>query len=157
MRALAETCHRGVRTVGVLVSLTFSAAVWAADETARYYGTWTTTTVINGQKVTIRSVHDARGFHNSFRTPTGAVPAGDGTFAAVNGVWKANSPAPNDHGVYRFVDDDTVIATNAIGQTVTWLRVKHVSGSGPSRKASRRRRSGHPWRSTTQDSSPTQT
>jgi hypothetical protein len=143
--------------VGVLVSLTFSAAVWAADETARYYGTWTTTTVINGQKVTIRSVHDARGFHNSFRTPTGDVPAGDGTFAAVNGVWKANSPAPNDHGVYRFVDDDTVIATNAIGQTVTWLRVKHVSGSGPSRKASRRRRSGHPWRSTTQDSSPTQT
>jgi len=131
MRALAETCHRGVRTVGVLVSLTFSAAVWAADETARYYGTWTTTTVINGQKVTIRSVHDARGFHNSFRTPTGDVPAGDGTFAAVNGVWKANSPAPNDHGVYRFVDDDTVIATNAIGQTVTWLRVKHVSGSGP--------------------------
>lgn len=132
MRAVTETYHRlGVRTVGVLVSLTLSAPVKAADETARYYGTWTTTTVVNGQTVTIVSMHDRRGYHNSIRAPTGDVPAGEGTFTAVNGVWQANAPPPNDHGVYRFINDDTVTATNAIGQTVTWVRVKRSSGPGP--------------------------
>jgi TPR repeat protein len=128
---LTNVRHYLVRISVGLVSLACATVASAADDTARYYGTWTTTTLVNGQMVTIVSVHDASGYHNSIRMPTGDVPAGDGAFSAANGVWKANAPAPNDHGVYRFVNNDTVIASNALGQTVTWVRVKPASGSGP--------------------------
>jgi TPR repeat protein len=120
-----------VRLSFVLVSTAWAMAAAAADDTARFYGTWTTTTVVNGQTMTIVSVHDAHGYTNVVRTPTGDVPAGDGTFTAVNNAWRSNAPAPNDHGGYRFVDNDTVIATNALGQTVTWVRSKTAARSGP--------------------------
>jgi hypothetical protein len=116
--------------------LLFTSATHAADDTARFYGTWKTTVVINGQTFTIVSVHDASGYKNYTQTATGQVPAGDGTFAAANGKWSSNAPAPNNGGVYHFLNNDTVIATNAAGQTVTWVRDKAAEaaaakGSGP--------------------------
>ena len=43
----------------------------AGDDTARFYGTWKTTVVLNGQTVTVISVHDASGYKNFAQTPTG--------------------------------------------------------------------------------------
>jgi TPR repeat protein len=80
--------------------------------------------VLNGQRVTIVSVHDSSGYKNYAQTTSGQAPAGDGTFTAANGKWSSNAPAPNNGGVYHFVGNDTVIATNAAGQTVTWIRDK---------------------------------
>ena len=36
----------------------------AADDTARFYGTWKTSFLYNGQTVTMVSVHDASGYKN---------------------------------------------------------------------------------------------
>ena len=96
----------------------------AADDTARFYGTWKTTVVLNGQTVTVISVHDASGYKNYAQTPAGNTPAGDGTFMAANGKWSSNAPFPNNGGVYHFLNNDTVVATNAAAQTVTWTRDK---------------------------------
>jgi TPR repeat protein len=101
----------------------------AADDTARFYGTWTGSFSMGGQTVTMRSVHDAAGYKNYVVAPTGDVFAGDGTFFAADGKYKTSADAPNDSGTYRFVDNDTAVCTNAAGQTVTWKRVK--SGSAP--------------------------
>jgi TPR repeat protein len=132
MRDMTRTSRRVLASVaGLLTVMLLAAALQAADDTARFFGTWTTTTVVNGQTVTIVSVHDARGYRNVVRLPTGDTPAGDGTFTAVDNTWRSNAPAPNDHGTYRFLNNDTVIATNAIGQTVTWIRSKAAAGSGP--------------------------
>lgn len=98
--------------------------VRAADDTARFYGTWTGSFSIAGQTVTIRSMHDAAGYHNFIVAPTGDVDAGTGTFSAADGKYYTNAPAPNDTGTYRFVGEDTAVCTNAAGQTVTWKRVK---------------------------------
>lgn len=131
MRDMTRTSRRVLASVaGLLTVMLLAAALQAADDTARFFGTWTTTTVVNGQTVTIVSVHDARGYRNVVRLPTGDTPAGDGTFTAVDNTWRSNAPAPNDHGTYRFLNNDTVIATNAIGQTVTWIRSK-AAASGP--------------------------
>jgi hypothetical protein len=35
---------------------------------------------------------------------------------------RENAPVPNDSGTYRFVDSETVVCTNAAGQTATWKR-----------------------------------
>ncbi|HLJ24720.1 MAG TPA: tetratricopeptide repeat protein [Candidatus Acidoferrales bacterium] len=101
----------------------------AGDDTARFYGTWKTTVVLNGQSVTIISVHDASGYKNYARTATGEAPAGDGTFTAANGKWSSNAAAPNNGGVYHFVSNDIVIATNSAGQTVTWTRDKSAEAA----------------------------
>ena len=61
----------------------------AADDTARFYGTWKTTFPYNGATVTLVSVHDANGYHNYVVLPTGNQPAGDGAFSAANGKWTA--------------------------------------------------------------------
>jgi len=94
----------------------------AADDTARFYGTWKTTFPYNGETVTMVSVHDASGYHNYVVLPTGNQPAGDGAFSAANGKWTATADKPNDSGTYRFTDNNTVVCTNAAGQVVTWRR-----------------------------------
>jgi TPR repeat protein len=122
------------------ISLTLIAAVtWftpgarASDDTARFYGTWRTSFVVNGQTVTMITVHDNKGYTNYFVTPGGNTPAGAGTFVAANGKYQTSAPAPNDAGTYRFVDDKTVVCTNAAGQTVTW---KRESAAQPHARAS---------------------
>jgi TPR repeat protein len=101
----------------------------AGDDTERFYGTWKTTVVLNGQTVTIISVHDASGYKNYAQTATGEAPAGDGSFTAANGIWSSNAPAPNNGGVYHFLNNNTVIATNAAGRTVTWIRDKSAEAT----------------------------
>jgi hypothetical protein len=117
LRAPVLTC------VVVLTALTrFAPAARAADDTVRFYGTWRTSIVINGQTVTMISVHDANGYANYIVTPTGNAPAGTGTFSAANGKYKTSAPQPNDSGTYHFLDDNTVVCSNAAGQTVTWKK-----------------------------------
>jgi TPR repeat protein len=106
--------------LGVLVGL--SPAARAADDTARFYGTWKTTVPYNGQTITLFSVHNANGYSNFVVTPNGNTPAGSGTFSAANGHYTAQAPPPNDSGTYRFLNSDTMVCTNAAGQTATWKR-----------------------------------
>lgn len=114
-----KTIHHILRSFAFAGLIVLATAAWASDDTARFYGTWKTTVVANGQTATIVSIHDANGYRNFVRTPTGDVPAGDGTFSAADGKWSSNAAAPNNGGVYHFVGNNTVIATNAAGQTVT--------------------------------------
>jgi len=110
---------------GVLIALILLATTaHAGDDTKRFYGTWTTTTAINGQTVTVVSVHDASGYRNYVQMATDEVPAGDGTFTAADGKWSSNAPYPNNGGTYHFQNNDHVFAMNAAGQTVTWVRDK---------------------------------
>ena len=111
-----------ISAFAALIVLATSAR--AGDDTERFYGTWKTTVVLNGQTVTIISVHDGGGYKNTARTASGESPAGEGTFTAINGKWSSNALAPNNVGIYHFVSNDIVIATNAAGQTVTWVRDK---------------------------------
>ena len=121
--------HR-IAYISAFAALTLLAATArAGDDTARFFGTWKTTVAMNGQTVTIVSVHDANGYRNFVETPTGQVPAGDGTFKAGNGIWSSNAPAPNNGGVYRFVNNNEVIATNSAGQAVTWIRDKSAEAA----------------------------
>lgn len=108
----------------------FAAPARPSDDTARFYGTWTTTVKINGQSVLIVSVHDANGYRNVMKTAAGDVPV-DGTFHAADGKWSSNTPYPNNGGTYRFQDNDHIIATNAAGQTVTWVRDKTSGAMKP--------------------------
>jgi TPR repeat protein len=108
----------------------------AADDTARFYGTWKAYVVVNGQTLTLISVHDASGYHNSVRQPNGGdTPAGDGTFSAANGKYKTNAGYPNDGGLYHFVGNDTVVCTNLAGQVVTWKRITSEAEQPRSTKA----------------------
>jgi hypothetical protein len=115
---------------GLIGLLGFAPAVHAAADTARFYGQWKTTVSSNGQTVTIISLHDASGFRNYVVTPTGLTFAGSGAFSAAHGIWFAASPAPNNGGTYRFVDNNTAICSNAVGQTVTWRRDNTPLGQG---------------------------
>ena len=54
----------------------------AGDDTARFFGTWEAHIQANGQIITVISIHDANGYKNFVRQPTGDVPAGDGTFSS---------------------------------------------------------------------------
>lgn len=102
----------------------------AADDTARFYGTWQTTLHVNGQAVTLVSLHDAAGYHNHLHGPAGDTPAGEGSFSAADGKYSAQAPKPNDAGVYHFVSDDTVVCTNSVGQTAVWKRTGAPAGPG---------------------------
>ncbi|MGA8090296.1 MAG: caspase family protein [Terracidiphilus sp.] len=108
-------------------------AARAADDTARFLGQWKTTVSNNGQTVTIISVHDADGYKNYIQTPSGLTFAGSGAFSASNGIWMAAAAPPNNGGSYHFVNADTVICNNAVGQTVTWRRdsTSFAQGSVP--------------------------
>ena len=99
-----------------------TAAARAGDDTVRFYGSWTASVAANGQSVTLLSIHNAQGYRNFVVAQTGNIPAGDGTFSAANGRYTSNAPKPNDSGSYRFLDSETVVCTNAAGQTLTWKR-----------------------------------
>lgn len=102
--------------------LGLSAVAHAGDDTRRFYGTWETIFPSNGQMLTMVSVHDERGYKNYLRLPDGNSSAGEGTFSAANGSYATSAVKPNDSGTYRFINDSTVVCTNAAGQTVTWKR-----------------------------------
>jgi hypothetical protein len=108
-------------------SIALATAARGADDTARFYGTWQTSFPFNGQTVTMVSVHDAGGYKNYVNN----VPVGNGSFSAANGKYTAAAPPPNDSGTYHFINDNTIIATNSAGQTVTWTRVKTSASSSP--------------------------
>jgi hypothetical protein len=97
-------------------------AAIAADDTARFYGQWKTTVLLNGQMITFISVHDANGETTYLQSATGITLANVAKFSAANGIWFAAVAPPNNAGTYRFVNKDKAICTNAIGQTVTWTR-----------------------------------
>jgi hypothetical protein len=94
----------------------------AADDTARFLGTWKAEFSLFGQSVAMISVHDKSGYKNYFIVSSGLAPVGDGQFSAANGRYKATAEKPNDAGTYRFTDDNTVICTNSANQTLTWKR-----------------------------------
>jgi TPR repeat protein len=104
--------------------LGLAGSAQAADDTARFNGTWKATFPYNRQTVTMVSVHNATGFANYFVVPTGYSPAGNGTFSAANGRYVTNAASPNNAGTYRFINNDAVICTNAAGQSLTWRREK---------------------------------
>ena len=103
----------------------------AADDTARFYGTWGTSFAFNGHIVTLVSVHDSGGFKNYVVLPTGNTPAGEGTFSAANGRYTTSAAKPNDSGTYRFTDAGTVVCINAAGQTAVWKRIKAPQPHAP--------------------------
>jgi TPR repeat protein len=115
----------------VVVCAALAGVGRADDDTAKFYGSWETTFPVNGKMVTMLSVHDENGFQNYFITPTGNVPAGGGTFQAANGKYSTSAPAPNNVGIYKFLTKDSVICTNAAGQTSVWKRVKASAGTSP--------------------------
>ncbi len=117
-----KLCLHLALTAGLVGLAGLAPAAHAADDTARFYGEWKTSFSANGQTVTIISVHDANGYNNYVLTPTGYTFAGSGAFSAANGIWFAAAPPPQNGGTYRFVDNDTAICGNAVGQTVTWKR-----------------------------------
>jgi hypothetical protein len=78
--------------------LGLAGSAQAADDTARFYGTWKATFPYNGQTVTMVSVHNGNGFANYFVVPTGYSPAGNGTFSAANGRYVTNAASPNHSG-----------------------------------------------------------
>jgi hypothetical protein len=104
-----------------------ATAARAADETARFYGTWKTEFPYYGVMVTMVSVHDSSGYKNYVLVPDGRTPmdraaVGDGKFSAANGKFTATADKPNNFGTYHFADNNTVVCTNSAGQTVTWKR-----------------------------------
>jgi TPR repeat protein len=97
-------------------------AARAANDTARFNGKWKTSFPYNGQTINLVSIHEGQGFKNYSLVSNGAVPAGAGTFSAADGRWTATSAPPNNAGTYHFTNDNTVVCTNALGQTVVWQR-----------------------------------
>lgn len=118
--------------VGLITGLIgLATAALAADDTARFYGTWETSVPYNGQMVTVVSVNDPSGFKNYMVLPTGNAPAGSATFSAANGRYTSSADKPNDSGTYHFIGNDTVVLTNAAGQTSTWKREKVAAVAKP--------------------------
>lgn len=115
--------HPRILLAAVLIGLVLHApAARAADDTVRFFGQWKTTFSYNGQPATMISVHDTNGYRNFLLTPTGYAFAGSGAFSAANGIWIAEAAPPNNGGAYHFIDGNTVICSNALGQSVTWRR-----------------------------------
>jgi TPR repeat protein len=112
--------------------MALASAVYAADDTSRFNGTWQATFRYNGQMMTLVSVHDGHSYRNSWSAPTGDTPAGEGQFSAANGVWTSSAEAPNNYGTYQFLGADTVVCKNAVGQVLTWKRVKTPATQQPS-------------------------
>lgn len=110
-----------VLAAGALLASCVSPAQ-AADDTVRFYGAWITNVEYNGQMVIIESIHDGSGYRNYTRLPFSVTSAGSGSFSAANGKWTAAAAAPDNSGTYNFVDDNTIVATDAVGQAVTWRR-----------------------------------
>jgi TPR repeat protein len=103
--------------------LSFSGTARAQNDTSRFYGTWQTSFVYNGQTLSLISVHNAAGYTNYVVGPDGSTtPAGSGSFSAANGKYTAGATAPNDSGTYRFTNANTIVCTNSAGQIATWKR-----------------------------------
>ena len=110
--------------VVLIVVFGMACTAHAADDTARFNGSWKATFPYNGQTVTMVSVHNGNGVANYVLLPSGYSPAGNATFSAANGRYVTNAASPNNTGTYRFINNDAVICTNAAGQTLTWRRDK---------------------------------
>jgi hypothetical protein len=121
-------CIRCLSLFAALILLATTAR--AADDTARFYGTWKTSTAVYGQTVVTVSMHDAKGFHNVVKMPNGDV-AVDGTFHAADGYWSSNAFYPFNGGTYRFQDNDHVSQTDAVGNTLAWVRDKTANAPTP--------------------------
>jgi hypothetical protein len=106
-------------------------AATAGDDTARFYGSWTAAIPVNGTTLTLHSVHDQQGYHNTWVSAAGSSDAGSGTFSAANGIWHSNAAKPNDTGTYHFTDSNTVVCTNALGQAVTYKRIAQPPAPTP--------------------------
>jgi hypothetical protein len=106
----------------------------AADDTARFYGTWTAEVTFNGQTLQMVWVRDRNEFKNYFVVSGSRTPAGEGRFSAANGKYTSSAPAPNDAGTYHFTDNNAVVCTNSAGLTVTWGRDN--TSPSPVRKSS---------------------
>jgi hypothetical protein len=99
-----------------------AAGSWAADDTGHFIGNWKAAFLYNGQWVNLVSVHDATGFKNYVILPQGSVPIGDGTFSAADGKWTTSADKPNDSGTYQFMDKNTFVCKNSVGQSLVWQR-----------------------------------
>jgi hypothetical protein len=115
------------KSTGICVALAIASiglipAACAANDTGRFAGKWKTSFPYNGQTITLISIHDGRGFKNYTLVPNGVMPAESGTFSATDGKWTATSAPPNNGGTYHFVNDNTVICANTLGQAVVWQR-----------------------------------
>jgi hypothetical protein len=127
----AFNCNRCIGCLTVFAAfILLATTARAGDDTARFYGTWKTTATVNGQTVTIISVHDASGYRNVLKMPTGDVPVA-GTFHAADGNWSSNTPYPYNSGTYRFQDNDHVVQTNAAGEMLTWVRDRTAKAPMP--------------------------
>jgi hypothetical protein len=106
-----------------LCSAAFAASTQPADDNARFSGNWMATFMYYNTPVTIVSVHDTKSYKNYVIMPQGAAPAGSGQFAAAGGTWTSNNtPAPFNTGSYNFIDNNSVLCTNAVGQSCLWQR-----------------------------------
>src|ERR1700722_19033031 len=103
-------------------ALGLAPAARASDDTARFYGAWITNYAYNGQMMVVQSIHDGSGYRNYVRLAFSVTPAGNGSFSAANGRWSAAAAAPDNAGTYTFIDDNTAVCTNAVGQSVIWRR-----------------------------------
>lgn len=130
MKPWIRLCLNTALAAGLIALIGHPFVARAADDTARFFGQWKTTFSFNGQTVTMISLHDANGYKNYILTPTGFNFAGSGAFSAANGIWFAAAPPPDNGGTYRFVDSNTAICSNAVGQTVTWRRDNTPLGHG---------------------------
>ena len=116
------TCASALFALAIFLS---ASVARGADDTARFYGTWKAYVPLNGQTITLISIHDENGYQNFVRQPAGGdTPAGTGTFSAANGKYKTSAGFPNDGGFYKFMGSDTVVCTNLAGRVVTWKRLK---------------------------------
>ncbi|MGC1461800.1 MAG: caspase family protein [Terracidiphilus sp.] len=122
MHLSKRLCLNAALASSLIGTIFCGPAARAADDTERFLGEWKTTFPFNGQTVTIISFHDTNGYRNYILTPTGYTFAGSGAFSAVNGIWMAAAPPPDNGGTYHFADGNTAICSNAVGQTVTWKR-----------------------------------
>jgi len=91
----------------------------SANDTLRFNGTWTATLIVQGQSVTVTSIHSTSHYVNRI----GDVTIASGQFFAANGRYKTSAPTPDDSGTYRFIDTETVVCTNSAGLVATWTRI----------------------------------
>jgi len=106
-----------------LGSAAFAASTQPVDDNSRFSGNWMAGFMYNNTPVTIVSIHDTKSYKNYVILPQGAAPAGSGSFAAAGGTWtSANTPAPFNTGSYNFIDNNSVLCTNAVGQSCLWQR-----------------------------------
>jgi hypothetical protein len=119
---MARPKSTGICVALAIASIGLIPAACAANDTGRFAGKWKTSFPYNGQTITLISIHDGRGFKNYTLVPNGVMPAESGTFSATDGKWTATSAPPNNGGTYHFVNDNTVICANTVGQAVVWQR-----------------------------------